>query len=270
MFTFAPILLTFKIMLSKMNISILKVKYMYIDKKSPIPVYCQLKNIILEKINSGEYGAGNPIPSERELSEALSISRMTVRQALNQLTSEGILYREKGKGTFVSKAKIEQRNIMSFSETVAKRGLVPSTTVLKFEKIKPSDDIRNILMLEDNEMVYDLKRLRLANDIPVAIEESFIPEKYCLDLEKFDLQQSLYRILKEEYHYNLAYADNLIEAANTSGEAKKLLEITGSVPVLRIYCQYFTESGIKLYYEKSIYRSDNYKYSIRIFANNIE
>jgi len=255
-------------MSSKMNISVLKVKYMYIDKKSPIPAYSQLKSIILEKINSGEYAAGNPIPSERELSEALNISRMTVRQALNQLTSEGILYREKGIGTFVSKAKIEQRNIMSFSETVTRRGLTPSTRILKFEKIKPSDDIKNILMLEENQKVYDAKRLRLANNIPVAIEESFIPERHCPNLEKFDLQQSLYRILREGYHYNLAYADNLIEAANALGEIKKLLEISGNVPVLRIYCQYFTDSGIKLYYEKSFYRSDNYKYSIRIFANN--
>ena len=241
---------------------------MYIDKNSPIPAYSQLKNIILEKINSGEYSAGKPIPSERELSEVLNISRMTVRQALNQLTSEGILYRERGVGTFVSKAKIEQRNIMSFSDTVSKRGMTPSTKVLKFEKIKPSDDIRNILMLKENEAVYNVKRLRLANNIPVAIEESFIPEKHCPDLEKFDLRHSLYRILREEYHYNLAYADNLIEAAKASGETKKLLEIPGSVPVLRIYILYYTDSGIKLYYEKSVYRSDNYKYNIRIFANN--
>ncbi|HHW48900.1 MAG TPA: GntR family transcriptional regulator [Clostridiaceae bacterium] len=243
---------------------------MHIDKNSPVPAYCQLKNLILEKINSGEYSAGSPIPSERELSETLNISRMTVRQALNQLTSEGILYRVQGKGTFVSNAKIEQRNIMSFSETVAKRGMIPSTKVLKFERIKPSDDIRNVLMLAENEFVYDLKRLRLANNIPVAIEESYIPERHCPNLERFDLQQSLYKILREEYHHNIAYADNLVEAAKASAESKKLLEIPGSVPVLRIYIQYYTDSGIKLYYEESVYRSDNYKYSIRIFSNNIE
>ncbi len=71
---------------------------MHVDKKSPIPVYYQLKNIVLKKIQNGEFSAGSLIPSERDLGESLNISRMTVRQALNQLVSEGVLYREKGKG----------------------------------------------------------------------------------------------------------------------------------------------------------------------------
>ncbi len=89
---------------------------MHIDKKSPIPVYYQLMNIIMEKIKSGEYSVGSLIPSERDLSELLGISRMSVRQALHHLVNEGLLTREKGKGTFVTKMKFEQRNIMSFSE----------------------------------------------------------------------------------------------------------------------------------------------------------
>ena len=240
---------------------------MYVDKKSPIPVYYQLKNIILKKIQSGEYAEGSLIPSERDLGESLDISRMTVRQALNQLVAEGVLYREKGRGTFVSRSKIEQRNIMSFSDTVAMKGLVPTTRVLHFTNISIDEDIASILGIKANEKVYVLKRLRLANGVPVGIEEDFIPEKYCSSLEKFDLTLSLYKLIKDEYSYTISYIDNVIEASKPTKEEREQLDISNNVPVLRITGVNYTETDIKLFYERSVYRSDEYKYNVRVFVN---
>lgn len=240
---------------------------MYIDKKSPIPVYYQLKNIILEKIKDGEFLEGSLIPSERDLGENLGISRMTVRQALNQLVTEGVLYREKGKGTFVSKGKIVQRNIMSFSDTVKIKGLVPSTEVLYFEKISNRHDINILLGLKEDESLYNLKRLRLANELPIAIEEVFIPERYCPKLEAFDLKASLYKLLKEEYSLTISYMDNVIEAAKPLKEEKKLLNLSDATPVLRITSISHNDAGTKLFYEKDVYRSDEYNYNVRIFMN---
>lgn len=244
---------------------------MQIDKKSPIPVYYQLKNIISKMISDGTYTEGSLIPSERELGDTLGISRMTVRQALNNLVNEGILYREKGRGTFVSKSKIEQRNIMSFSEIVAGRGMTPSTKVLYFQKEKAKDEIPGILGLEENQPVYNIKRLRLANNIPVSIEQAFIPEIHCPGLEKFDLTQSLYRLIREEYRHSMSYVDNVIEASKADREEKELLGITNNVPVLRVTGVNYTESDLNLFYERSIYRSDEYKYNVRVYVNkNIE
>ncbi len=240
---------------------------MYLNKKSPIPVYYQLKSLILKKIEDGEFPAGGLIPSERDLAEKLNISRMTVRQALNQLVAEGILYREKGKGTFVSKIKIEQRNIMSFSETARSKGLVPTTKVLRFEKLKVMEEIRELLTLEFDEMVYAVKRLRLANDIPVGIEEDFIPEKYCPGLEKYDLTSSLYRIINEEYGYGITCIDNVIEAAKPDRQERELLNITAGTPVLKISGVNFAGADLKLFYERSVYRSDEYKYNVRIYCS---
>jgi len=240
---------------------------MYIDKKSPIPAYYQLKKILLEKIKSGEYAAGSLIPSERELCETLGISRMTVRQALNQLVSEGILYREKGRGTFVSKAKLEQRNLMSFSEMAREKGLEPITKVLHFSMGNIIQDICDVLDLGENETVYHIKRLRLVGSVPVGIEESYIPQKYCPGLDRYDLTTSLYRLMKDEYQHAISYADNVIEAAKATKEEKELLEITESKPVLKIISVNFTESGLKLLYERSVYRSDEYKYSVRVYGN---
>lgn len=240
---------------------------MYIDKRSPVPAYYQLRNIILEKIKSGEYSSGNPIPSERELSEKLNISRMTVRQAINQLVAENILYREKGRGTFVSRSKFEQKNIMSFSDLVKKRGLVPNTKVLRFEIVEPPLDVKEMLELDSNDSIYYLKRLRIASDIPVGIEEDFIPERYCPGLDEYDLTTSLYKILEEKYHHTISYVDNVIEAFMPRSEIQKLLHISKDVPVISITGTSYTVSGVKLIYEKSIYRSDEYKYNVRVFNN---
>lgn len=240
---------------------------MYIDKKSPIPAYFQLKNIILGKIKDGEFPEGSLITSERDLGDSLGISRMTVRQALNQLVTEGVLYREKGKGTFVSKKKIEQRNIMSFSDTVRNRGLTPSTIVLHFEKITDRLDIKNILNINENEKLYNFKRLRLADDIPIAIEEVFIPERYCPGLEAYDLSSSLYRLLNEKYSLSISYIDNVIEAAKPVKEEKKLLKLAETTPVLRITNLSHNSDGVRLFYEKDVYRSDEYNYNVRIYMS---
>jgi GntR family transcriptional regulator len=240
---------------------------MYIDKKSPIPAYYQLKNIILDKVKNGEFAEGSLIPSERDLGESLGISRMTVRQALSQLVSEGVLYREKGKGTFVSKSKIVQRNIMSFSETVRNKGMTPSTVVLYFGRLTGQTDIRGLLELEENESLFNIKRLRLANDLPIAIEEVFIPERYCPHLETRDLKSSLYQLLKEEYSLSISYTDNTIEAARATKEEKKLLGLPDAVPVLRISSISHNDAGLKLFFEKDVYRSDEYNYNARIYVS---
>lgn len=238
---------------------------MYIDKKSPIPAYFQLKNIILEKIKSGEYPAGSLIPSERELSENLGISRMTARQAINQLATERYLVREKGKGTFVNELKFEQKNIMSFSETVKRQGMVPSTKVLEFTEELECYDIKDQLKLSSEQKLFRVKRLRLADTIPIAIEEVYIPENICPDIDKLDLTKSLYEILKSNYSIEISYIDNTIEAIKTDKENRQLLELPAGVPALKISGISYTKEGNKLFYERDIYRADKYNYSVRIY-----
>lgn len=241
---------------------------MFIDKKSPVPAYFQLKNIILDKIKSGEYQAGSLIPSERELSENLGISRMTARQAINQLASENYLVREKGKGTFVNKIKFEQRNIMSFSETVKRLGMVPVTRVLEFSEEKECFDVKQALDLEPEQKIFRVKRLRLADDTPIAVEEVFITEKLCPEINKLDLTKSLYDLLKTTYSIDISHVDNNIEAIKADKENRRLLMLESGVPVLKISGISYTKEGKKLFYERDVYRADKYQYSVRIYMNN--
>lgn len=239
---------------------------MYINKNSPIPAYYQLKKIILKKIEQGEYSMERPIPSERDLGEALGLSRMTVRQALNELVSEGVLYREKGKGTFISRTKFEQNDIMSFSDIVRKKGLIPSTRILKFEKTYPGETIADNLGISSNDSIYVLKRLRLAGEMPVGIEEAYIPGMYCPELENLDLTGSLHSLFNEHYSYAISFVDSHIEASKPVSGERELLLISAGIPVLRIDSVYYIRNGFRLFFEKSSYRSDEFTYNVRAYT----
>ncbi|HHY64396.1 MAG TPA: GntR family transcriptional regulator [Clostridiaceae bacterium] len=238
---------------------------MVLDKNGPIPVYSQLKAIIQNRIQSGEYAEGELIPSERDLAKDFGISRMTVRQALNQMVAEGMLVRERGKGTFVSRQKLQQRNISSFSETVRAKGMVPSTKVLYFKKERAGEEMADILGMSKDAQVYAFKRLRFADGIPVGLEQVYIPVYLCPDLESYQLEASLYQILSDKYGLKIDYMDNIIEASAATAEERKLLNISSSVPVLRITGVSYISGGRKFSYEKDIYRGDQYSYNVRIF-----
>ena len=119
-----------------------------IDKSSPIPVYYQLKNDFIKKIANGVWKTGECISSERELCEIYGVSRMTIRQAIGELVQEGILTRKKGKGTFVCEQKVNQKDMMSFTEMIKHSGRTLETKVVEFEIIDTPDDIQDIFILD--------------------------------------------------------------------------------------------------------------------------
>src|SRR5713101_906477 len=121
-----------------------------IYRNSPLPRYYQLKEIIRERIHSGEWKPGELIPSERELSEQYKISRMTARQAITELVNEGLFYREQGKGTFVSRHKITQQllRLTGFTEDIRARGQRPATSVLSAQMCPASEEIAERLCIQ--------------------------------------------------------------------------------------------------------------------------
>src|SRR5690606_3088473 len=136
-----------------------------LDKNSPIPVYYQLEERLKESIEKKEWEEGQIIPSERVLSEQYGISRMTVRQAIQNLVRDGYLYREKGKGTFVAANKIEQplQGLTSFTEDMRSRGLKPGTRLLDFSVVAAEGELVRKLRVAEGESVIVIKRVRLAD-----------------------------------------------------------------------------------------------------------
>src|SRR5205823_4815861 len=148
-------------------------KYMgAIYRNSPLPRYYQLKEIMRERIRLGEWKPGDLIPSERELGETYGISRMTARQAITDLVNEGLFYREQGKGTFVSQHKITQQLIQltGFTEDIRARGQRPGTKVLSAEMFPADEATAERLRISQGTLIFRLRRLRLADDEPLAIE----------------------------------------------------------------------------------------------------
>lgn len=228
-----------------------------------IPTYSKLRDMIQKKIDSGTLVPGDALPSERALAAQHGLSRMTVRQALSELVAAGALYREQGRGTFVSARKMQQRNIASFSQTVKNMGYAPSTKVLAFSTIVPPKKIQDKLMIEETP-VYRALRLRLADDTPVAIEEVFIPTHICPGLCAIDLNESLYILINQTYTHKIGSADSAVSAMHPNPSQQEYLGISRNTPVLKVDSLYFAVSGITLYYERAVYRSDMYDYNIRI------
>src|SRR5438270_5675931 len=152
-----------------------------IYRNSPLPRYYQLKEIMRERVRAGEWKPGDLIPSERELSEAYSISRMTARQAITDLVNEGVFYREQGKGTFVARNKITQQlmRLTGFTEDISARGQRPATKVLSAEMGTADEETSEHLRVAVGAPVVCLRRLRLADDLPLAIEFSRLAFKGC-------------------------------------------------------------------------------------------
>lgn len=228
-----------------------------------LPTYIKLKEEIQQSIEKGALVPGDRLPSERDLAEAKGLSRMTVRQALTELVAAGALYREQGRGTFVSARKMQQRNISSFSETVRMRGFAPSTHVLEFASAQPPEDIAQRLMVPDGE-VYRALRIRLADATPVAAEEVFIPLHICPGLRKEDLAGSLYHLMTEVFGHRIGSADSSVSALLPGARHQEYLKIPRSTPILKVNSLYYSASGTTLYYERAVYRTDMYEYNIRI------
>jgi GntR family transcriptional regulator len=231
-----------------------------IDKNSPIPIYYQLKENIKQNIAKGVWKAGQCIDSERELSEQYEVSRMTIRQALGELVHEGILVREKGKGTFVCDPKVKQRDMMSFSETIEKSRLSLETKVLSFKRISTPHEMQEVISFDE---VYLINRLRIVEGVRVANEIVYIPCDYCGYMDEEVLKGSLYRLI-ESYGYSIDHSEASISAIVMDEYYKELFQAKEQLPLIKIYSKNITSDGRLLFLEESVYRSDKYILEVNI------
>jgi GntR family transcriptional regulator len=234
-----------------------------IYRNSPVPRYHQLKEILRDCIRQGEWKPGDLIPSERELGETYSISRMTARQAITDLVNEGVFYREQGKGTFVSQNRITQQllRLTGFTEDIRARGQHPSTKVLTAAMMPADEVIAEHLRIEPGSMVFCLRRLRLADDEPLAIEDSALNFKGCEGLLEEDLEHnSLYQLLEHQYGVPLMEAEQEIEAGLASPENAEILQTSVGSPVLFTRRTTFTDRNRPIEYARSVYRGNKYTF----------
>ncbi|MGL4656045.1 MAG: GntR family transcriptional regulator [Sarcina sp.] len=231
-----------------------------IDKSSLVPAYIQLKSIILEKIESGIWKEGDSISSERELSDEYSISRMTIRQALGELVQEGYLLKKKGKGTFVCKPKVTQKDIMSFTEMISKTGGKLENIILEFDVIKTPEFLKSIFT---EKTAYKINRNRMVDGEIIANELIYMPYSIGKELKEENLKASIYKYL-ETLNHNVNYCDSSINAMLITDEYKKLFKLKIDVPLLKVNNKVYGVNEELLFFETAIYRSDKYTLEVNI------
>ncbi len=233
-----------------------------IDKTADTPIYWQVKESIREKIEAGLWTPGTLIPSEREFCEQFHISRMTVRQALGELVSEGLVVREKGKGTFVAQPRLRQRltRLTGFSEDMQARGKQPGAVVLRLEAAPAKPAVARALGILPQEEVVVVERLRLADGEPVAIETSHLRFEGMRDLLAQPLTASLYRLLADHFGVTPLRAEQEIEAARATAREEELLCLERGAPVLRNRRTTYDAQGCPFEYAESAYRGDRYTF----------
>ncbi|HEV7126061.1 MAG TPA: GntR family transcriptional regulator [Ktedonobacterales bacterium] len=234
-----------------------------IYRKSPVPLYHQLKEIMREKIRSGEWKPGDLIPSERELCVTYRLSRMTARHAITELVNEGVCYAEQGRGTFVSQRKITQQllRLTGFTEDIRARGQDPSTQVLS-ARMAPADELAaERLHVQPGDSIFCLERLRLADGEPLAIERSHLFFPGCERLVGEDLEHnSLYRLLEAQFGLPLMEAEQELEAGLAGAVDAMLLRIALGSAVLYTRRTTYTDRNQPIEYASAVYRGDKYTF----------
>lgn len=244
-----------------------------LDKSGFIPLYYQIQQALMQKIQSGELPEGAALQSEEELARVYLVSRMTARQALQGLKSGGYASSQKGRGTFVTHPKMEKNimHLLGFTEDMKQRGMVPSSRLLEQTVIHATEELASKLKITAGDDVVRLRRLRLADGTPMALEESNIALKFFPGLERLNFsKQSLYHVLRERYGVRVGWADEVIEALPATREDSELLTIPKRASILSISRIIMTTEDTPIEVACSRYRGDRYRASIRVPTTVIE
>ncbi|MFJ7936132.1 GntR family transcriptional regulator [Sporosarcina sp. NPDC096371] len=236
------------------------------DKRSKIPLYLQLMDKLIVKIEQQDYEEHEKLPSEREFCEIYGLSRITVRQALQELTLEGYIYKLHGKGTFVAPKTFNQNlvKLYSFTEEMKKIGKVPTTKVLEFNEIAADERLATKMNLSPFDGVFQVIRLRLANDEPLMYETSYLPKKFFPQLTEQDfVERPMYDIFYTDYQIGVTKAVEKFSAISVrDAESRHLKMVTDQPGMLIKRDAYHNDALIE--YTISVVRGDKFDYTVEL------
>jgi len=241
-----------------------------IDKELPVPYYYQIVQVLKESIMDFEEtdGMGEiALPTEVELGELFSVNRGTIRHALQVLEREGLVYRQKGKGTFVHRRRVEVdlSTLCSTTEDMKTRGWEPSTELLSIDKVQPRSHVRSALKLEEGEFTWMVYRRRLANGEPISLQRAFFPCSLLPDFDKKNLvDRSFFDIWENDYKLHAFQAKQTIRTRSATEAEVDYLEMNGCDPLFEITRVTFDIHNKPFEYLTSVWRGDRYDFSVTL------
>ncbi|WP_185843696.1 GntR family transcriptional regulator [Streptomyces sp. WAC 05379] len=203
-----------------------------IDAKGMLPKHAQLRAILVDMCTN-QLAPGDALPSERQLCVDHGVSRVTVREAIGQLVAEGLAVRVHGRGTFVAeRAHRSELRLASFHEDMRRLGLKPGTVVLSVGRDTPSPATAAALELPEGRQTWHVRRLRLADGTPIAVDDAWYDSELLPDLDDVDFSASIYETLATRYDLPVDRAEQTVGAASASSEIATVLGIAKSSPVM--------------------------------------
>lgn len=234
-----------------------------IDKNSTTPLYIQLMNILIEKIEN-HMQENDKLDSEREICKKFGLSRTTVREALDELEKNKYIYKVQGKGNFISPKVVEQDliKVSSFTEEMKKHGKNPTSKLLNFEIIEANNKISKKLKIEENELVFKISRIRIADDIPMVYEITYLPYEKFKGLAKEMIDENpLYEIFRNYFDMYITSAEEIIESVLINKLESVYLEIPQGQAGLRSERTAYEQTDI-IEYTITVARGDKYRYRV--------
>jgi len=219
----------------------------------------ETRDRVLDLVESLE--VGQPIPAERQLATDLGVSRLTLRAALDDLVRDGYLDRRHGSGTYVTEPKIAQPlTLTSFSDDMRRRGMTPGSRTLELTSTLAGARLAHRLGVSPEARLFRVKRLRLADSMPMAMEILHVPEALVPGLTRADFEgRSFYELLRERYGITLASGTQSIEPTVTNEDESEVLGVPLHTPAFLFERTTVSESGRIVEFVRSIYRGDRYR-----------
>lgn len=231
-----------------------------------MPLYHQLEMILKEKIEQGEFLNGDILPGETKLMETYGVSRITVRQALGNLTNAGYVVGKPGIGTVVVFEKIDEhlKSVISFSEEMAQHGISMSTSYCSMEELLPGKAVALQLGIEEDQKCFCLTRVRCAKGVPMVYSHTYINTCWNLPLSSECYSDSLYRFLSERLGILVASATDTLEAVLADEEIARFLQISPGMPVFKRTRKSHDPDQRVIEFSICYYPGDQYKYSVKL------
>lgn len=238
---------------------------MAIDRQSPLPLYYQLKQMLVEKIQAGQWNPGDILPTEKQLQNEHDLSRTTVRQAIRELELEGLVTRYRGKGTFVSEPKLTHspEPHHSLAQYLIQQGKTPGWEVISKEWGSPTEEIAKRLKVSRDKQVFRLQRLRLSDNEPIGHHVTHVSPVFTEAIDEKSLSKGgSLNYLGNNSSLGNSRAVRTLEAVPANEEESALLSVNLGDPMLLVRRLVVSAEGVPIEDLHAIYRGDRFQYQI--------